>query len=193
MRFRGEKITNRLVSLFDPDARPIRRGKLAHPNEFGYVVQFAEVNANTKRFARGLLLPPKLRAGSTHENALLPETAAELERLGIKLKEASFDAGFLRSDTEAVLPGVSAHIVGSPDNAGSRRTRRRRANYRVGAEGRISHLKRSYGAGRPRLKGNAGARIWEGWGALAYNLDTVALLKRREADKKRSREEAAAV
>jgi IS5 family transposase len=29
MRFAGQKITDRLVSLFDPDARPVRRGKLA--------------------------------------------------------------------------------------------------------------------------------------------------------------------
>ncbi len=176
-RFAGEKITDRLVSIFDTDARPIRRGKLAHPNEFGYVVQFAEVTANTKKGARGILLPPKLEAGSTHENALLPGTAAELKRLGIKLKEASFDAGFLRDKTEAALEGVTTFIVGSSDNAGSRRTRRRLACYRVGAEGRISHLKREYHAGRPRLKGKQGARIWQGWAALAYNLDTIAKMK----------------
>src|SRR5207244_1992006 len=118
MRFAGQKIPNRLVSLFDPDARPIRRGKLERPNEFGYVVQFAEVTANTKPGARGILLPPKLEAGSTHENALLPATVAELKRLGIKIKEASFDAGFLRDKTEQVLAGVSVFIVGSSDNAG---------------------------------------------------------------------------
>jgi IS5 family transposase len=176
-RFAGEKITNRLVSLFDPDARPIRRGKLEKPNEFGYVTQFAEVTANTKPGARGILLPPKLEAGSTHENALLPATAAELKRLAIKIKEASFDAGFLRDKTEQVLDGVSVFIVGSSDNAGSRRTRRRLARYRVGAEGRISHMKREYQAGRPRLKGKQGARIWESWSTLAYDLDTIADMK----------------
>jgi transposase, IS5 family len=36
-RSRGEKLTDRLVSLSDPDARPIRKGKLGKPNEFGYV------------------------------------------------------------------------------------------------------------------------------------------------------------
>jgi transposase, IS5 family len=34
-RSRGEKITDRLVSVRDPDARPIRKGKLGKPNEFG--------------------------------------------------------------------------------------------------------------------------------------------------------------
>lgn len=189
LRFTGKKINNRLVSLFDIDARPIRRGKLAKPNEFGYVVQYAEVTANTQPGARGLIVVPKLEAGSTPENTLLPATAAELEALGIKVVEGSFDAGFHRAETEAALPGVTAHIVGSHDNAGSRRTRRRRANFRVGAEGRISHLKRSYGAGRSRLKGKVGARIWAGWSTLAYDLDTVVVLLRR-AEKRRAHKEA---
>jgi IS5 family transposase len=34
-RARGLKITERLVSLSDPDARPIRKGKLGKPTEFG--------------------------------------------------------------------------------------------------------------------------------------------------------------
>jgi hypothetical protein len=38
-------------------------------------------------------------------------------------------------------------------------------------------MKREYGAGRSRLKGDQGARIWQAWGALAYNLDTVAAMK----------------
>jgi IS5 family transposase len=179
MRFAGEKITDRLVSLFDPDARPVRRGKLAKPNEFGYVVQLTEVTANTRRGARGLLLPPKLEAGSTHENALLPATAAELQAVGITVREAAVDAGFLRARTEQALAdagGPEVFIAGDPGNAGSRRTRRRRARFRVGCEGRISHLKRNYGAGRSRLKGTQGARIWESWSVLAYDLDTVARL-----------------
>ena len=56
-RVAGEKITDRLVSLVDPDARPIRKGKLGKPNEFGYVVQLAEVTANTKSGARGFIVP----------------------------------------------------------------------------------------------------------------------------------------
>ena len=177
MRFAGEKITDRLVSLFDPDARPVRRGKLSKPTEFGYVVQLTEVTANTRRGARGLLLPPKLEAGSTHENALLPQTTAELDAVGITVKEAAVDAGFLRARTEQALAGAGSpevFVAGDPDNAGSRRTRRRRARFRVGCEGRISHLKRNYKAGRSRLKGTQGARIWESWAVLTYDLDTVA-------------------
>ena len=73
MRFAGQKITDRLVSLHDTDASPVRRGKLAKPNEFGYVVQLTEVTANTRRGARGLLLPPSLRpARPTRTPCCLP-------------------------------------------------------------------------------------------------------------------------
>jgi IS5 family transposase len=46
-RVAGEPITDRIISLFDPDARPIRKGKLGKPNEFGFVSQLAEVTENT--------------------------------------------------------------------------------------------------------------------------------------------------
>ncbi|MGD9734121.1 MAG: hypothetical protein AB7V58_00710 [Solirubrobacterales bacterium] len=38
-RLAGEKITDRIVSISDPDPRPIRKGKAGKPNEFGYVAQ----------------------------------------------------------------------------------------------------------------------------------------------------------
>ena len=181
-RFAGEKITDRVVSLFDTDARPVRRGKRAQPTEFGYVVQFTEVTTSTKRGAPALVLPPKLRAGSTNENTLFPESVDELAGLGIMVREAAFDGGFLRPATEQVLQRAGnpkVFIAGSAENAGSRRTKRRRARFRVGCEGRISHLKREYGARRCRLKGTEGARIWEGWAVLAYDLDTISRLPLR--------------
>ena len=48
LRVAGKPIPDRLVSIFDPDARPIRKGKLGKPNEFGYVAQICEVTQNTR-------------------------------------------------------------------------------------------------------------------------------------------------
>ena len=31
----GEKVTDRIVSLANPDARPIRKGKIGKPTDFG--------------------------------------------------------------------------------------------------------------------------------------------------------------
>ena len=74
-RVAGEPIKDRLVSLSDPDARPIRKGKLGKPNEFGYVTQLAEVTENTRRGARGLILPAATHArepGRGHAAARRP-------------------------------------------------------------------------------------------------------------------------
>lgn len=182
-RVRDEPIGNRLVSLADPDARPVRKGKIATPTQFGYVSQLAELTGSTKRGSRGLILPPVTRPGSVHENELLPATVAELHRLGLRPAEAVFDAGFgIRATREALAElGTEVFVVGSRTNTGSRRTRRRLARYRVGCEGRIAHLKRAYRAGRARLRGAEGAAIWANWAVLAYNVDTAAALPLRRA------------
>jgi transposase, IS5 family len=78
-RSRGEPITDRLVSLADPAARPIRKGKLGKPNEFGYVVQLAEVTANTRRGARGYLLPAASAPGNPGEK---PPAGPDRRRAG---------------------------------------------------------------------------------------------------------------
>jgi transposase, IS5 family len=171
----GEKITNRLVSMSDPDARPIRKGKLRAPTEFGYVVQLAEVCENTRRGARGLIVPVASQIGSRNEPDLLPMTAAELERLKLKPRELALDGGFFPIGVAETLPGPDRVFIAARQSPGSRRTNRRLARFRVGIEGRISHLKRRYGLRRSRLKGHHRARTWTAWAILAYNLDTIAI------------------
>ena len=174
-RFAGEKIADRLVSLADPDARVIRRGKRAKPNEFGYIVQLAEVTPNTQKGARGFVLPPQIRPGSTHDNTLFPDTVHELRELGLAPKETVFDAGFTLKATRETLASLGPSIfISGVQEPGSSRSRRRLRRYRAGNEGRIAHLKREFGLARSLLRGTEGARIWDGWAILAYNLDTLA-------------------
>ncbi|HTR69969.1 MAG TPA: transposase [Mycobacteriales bacterium] len=176
-RVAGEPITDRLISLWDPDARPIRKGKLGKPTEFGYVDQLCEITANTRRGARGFILPPTSKIGNPAENTLLPDTAEELKNLGITLKEIMLDGGFMPTPSNTALEDLTdtIHITGRQES-GSRRTRRRRQRYRTGVEGRISHLKRGYGMDRSRLKGDTGHQIWAGWAALSYNAETYTTL-----------------
>ena len=179
-RVAGEPIKDRLVSLADPDARPIRKGKLGKPNEFGYVTQLAEVTENTKRGARGLIVPAATAPGNPGENTLLPETVAEMNRLGICPREVAVDGGFMPQPTNASLAELKPErvFISGRQQPGSRRTQRRLQRYRTGAEGRISHLKRRYGMDRSRLKGDEGQQIWTGWSILAYNADTLAIRTR---------------
>jgi IS5 family transposase len=174
-RLAGERITDRLVSLSDPDARPIRKGKLRAPTEFGYVIQLAEVCENTRRGARGLIVPAASEIGSPNEPDLLPRTAAELDRLKLKPRELALDGGFFPNGVAETMPGPERVFISGRQSAGSRRTNRRLARFRVGIEGRISHLKRRYGLKRSRLKGHRGAMTTTAWAILAYNLDTLAI------------------
>jgi IS5 family transposase len=179
-RVNGEPIKDRIVSLFDPDARPIRKGKLGKRTEFGFVAQLAEVTENTKRGARGLLLPASTELGNPAEETLLPGTVTELDRLGITLREVAVDGGFKPGPTNTALQDLqpkTVFIAGRQEPA-SKRTTRRLQRYRTGEEGRISHLKRRYGLDRSRLKGDPGRQIWTEWAILAYNTDTLAVRER---------------
>jgi transposase, IS5 family len=176
-RMRGERISERLVSIFDPDARPIRKGKLGKPNEFGFVAQVCEVTENTKTGARGLIIPVTAQIGNPPENALLPDTVAELDRLGISPREVALDGGFQVGPTRRAFESLQPErtFIAGRQQPRSRRTQRRLARYRTGSEGRISHLKRGYAVRRTRLKDHHGMRTWTGWSILAYNLDTLAI------------------
>ena len=174
-RVAGQRISDRLISLADPDARPIRKGKLRAPTEFGYVVQLAELTESTRRGARGLILPAATKIGAAAESDLLPATAADIHRLGLSPAEVALDGGFFPNGVAEHLPGLQRTFIAGRHSAGSARTIRRLARYRVGIEGRISHLKRRYELRRSRLRGHAGCRTWVAWAVLAYSLDTLAI------------------
>jgi IS5 family transposase len=173
-RLAGERISDRLVSLADPDARPIGKGKLGKRYEFGYVFQLAELTANTRRGARGLILPAASQIGSPNEGELLPSTVAELARLGLSPREIALDGGFPVEVANRAFPHAEVFVAGR-QHPPSRRSTKRLASYRAGSEGRISHLKRGYGLRRSRLRGHDGAQAWTAWAILAYNLDTLAV------------------
>ncbi|MBA3659867.1 MAG: transposase [Gemmatimonadales bacterium] len=174
-RVAGQKIAERLVSMSDPDARPIRKGKLRQPTEFGTVMQITELCENTRRGARGLILPASTQIGSPNESNLLPSTGQRLDKLAIHPKEIALDGGFQPGPIAESLPPPDRLFIAGRHSAGSKKTNRRLAKFRVGCEGRISHLKRRYGMRRSRLKGHQGARTWAAWAILAYNLDTLTI------------------
>jgi IS5 family transposase len=181
-RLAGEPIRNRLVSLFDPDARPIRKRTHRAPTEFGFVEQRAEVSPNTNRGTRGFILAPTSAPGNPGENELLPDTVAELQRLGLSPREVALDGGFqTKASEEALAPLAPERIyIAGRASPGSKRTQRRLARYRTGAEGRISHLKRRHRLRRSRLKGREGERTWSGWAVFASNAEAYGRYARAE-------------
>jgi IS5 family transposase len=105
-----------------------------------------------------------------------------LTRPGIRPREIALDGGLNPGPTRQTLRDHDLNpervFISGRKQPGSRRTQRRLARYRTGAEGRISHLKRGYGLDRSRRKGDEGRQIWTGWSILAYNADTLAVRER---------------
>jgi transposase, IS5 family len=121
--------------------------------EFGFVSQLAAVTENTKRGARGLILPPSTELCNPAEGTLLAGTITELERLGVRPRDVAVDGAFKPAPTNTAFAGLQPRqvFIAGRQESGSKRTTRRMRRNRTGHEGRISHLKRRYGLDRPRL------------------------------------------
>jgi len=172
-------IPDRLVSLADPDARPIRKGKPGRPTEFGYTLLLAEDE-------RGFVADHQLQRGNPPDAPqLVPAVQRVVAVTGRPPGTVVGDRGFGTAANDQAVEALGVKRVGlqrtgRPGKAGQalERTRRfrRLRNWRVGIEARISHLKRSFGLRRTRLRRLGGARTWVGLGIFAYNLQRMTVV-----------------
>ncbi|HEY5152125.1 MAG TPA: ISNCY family transposase [Mycobacterium sp.] len=169
----------RLVSLHDVDARPIRKGRLGKPVEFGYKAQVAD-NAD------GIILDHTVEVGNPAD---APQLAPAIERITVRTGRApravTADRGYGEASVERDLHQLGVRSVAIPrkskPTAARRELEHRRAfrdkvKWRTGSEGRINHLKRSYGWNRTELTSIHGARTWCGHGIFAHNLVKIGAL-----------------
>ncbi|MFI0909853.1 ISNCY family transposase [Streptomyces abikoensis] len=181
-RLAGERtIPDRLVSLADPDARPIRKGKRQHPTQFGYTALVAEDE-------RGFVVDHRVQRGNPPDAPqLVPSVQRAMALTGRPPGTVVADRGFgtIANDQALAELGVRRNGLQRAGKLGKARrehehTRpfRRMRNWRVGIEARISHLKRSFGFRRTRLRRLTGAQTWAGLGIFAYNLHRMTVLGR---------------
>lgn len=174
-RLTGEKvIPDRLVSLVDPDARPIRRGKPQRPTEFGYKASIADT-------PEGLVVSHQLYTGNPADVSTLEAAVTAARETGMRIDTVLADRAYGNQTGDEVLDRLEVkHRViprqGRADPVQHTRGWRRRYRFRAGCEGRISHLKRRHGLARTRLKGHTGAQIWVGHGIFTHNLDRIVAL-----------------
>lgn len=172
-------IPNRLVSLFDPEARPIRKGKLKSPTEFGRKVLVQETE---ERIITGY----QVHTGNPADESLLQEAIADHQKVfGRPPWAVATDRGFGSKANEQFLKDQGVKRISLPRKGRKSKARlqyekqpwfRRLQRWRSGGEGTIGILKRGYGLRRSRLKGTDGTRIWVGFGIMAYNLRRLATL-----------------
>jgi IS5 family transposase len=169
----------RLVSLNDPDARPIRKGRLGRPVEFGYKAQIMD-NVD------GVILDHTVEIGNPADAPqLVPAVGRITRRAGHAPRAVTADRGYGEASVERALRELGVGYVaiprkGTPGAARRavehRRAFREKVKWRTGCEGRINHVKRSYGWDRTELVGIAGARTWCGHGVFAHNLVKIGAL-----------------
>src|SRR6266508_1298427 len=182
LRRRGGQTMAEVDRLADPDARPIRKGKPQRPTEFGYTLLLAEDE-------RGFVADHQLQQGNPLDAPqLVPAVARVAQVTGRVAATVVGDRGFGTAAGDRDLAELGIKRVGvqrkgrlSMARAEVERTRafRRMRNWRVGIEARISHLKRSFGLRRTRLRRLAGAKTWVGLGIFAYNLQRMTVVAAR--------------
>jgi IS5 family transposase len=169
----------RLVSLHDPDARPIRKGRIDRPVEFGYKAQVAGNDD-------GVIVDYSVEYGAVPDG---PQLKPAIERIGRRAgsvpRAVTADRGYGQPAIERDLHTLGVPTVAIPRQAATSAARKkaehsrgfhRLVKWRTGREGRISYLKRGYGWDRTRLDGRHGAAIWCGHGVFAHNLVKIGTL-----------------
>jgi IS5 family transposase len=169
----------RRVSLHEPDARPIAKGRLGKPVEFGYKAQVVDNDD-------GVVLDHTLEQGNPPDAPqLAPAVERVTKRTGRKPRTVTADRGYGEQKVDDDLHdlGVKNVVIPRKGKPGTARQAeehrpafRRTVKWRTGSEGRISSLKRGYGWDRTRLDGTEGARIWTGQAVLAHNLVKIGSL-----------------
>jgi transposase, IS5 family len=169
----------RLVSLHDPDARPIRKGRIDKPVEFGYKAQVLDNDD-------GIVVDYAVECGAVPDGPqLVPAITRVARRTGRVPPTVTADRGYGQAAVERDLHAAGVRTVAIPRQSTTSAARkavehgrsfRKLVKWRTGCEGRISYLKHSYGWDRTRLDGRKGAAIWCGHGVFAHNLVKIGTL-----------------
>ena len=168
-----QSIPERIVSFYDSEARPIRKGKLNKAVEFGRTLQLVQDSS-------GVILHYEVHRGNPNDRAQLLSVLRQAKTtLGIKPKELATDRGYYSAENVLKLgrmgiEKVSIPKVGRLSKAERLHQRkmwfRQLQRFRCGIEASISMLKRKFGLGRVLAKGSVGTAIWTGMAIFAYNL-----------------------
>src|SRR5205823_8418101 len=135
-------------SLHDADARPIRKGRIGKPVEFGYKAQVADNDD-------GVILDYSVEYGAVPD---APQLAPAVQRIRRRAQKAprtvTADRGYGEPAVERDLRDLGVRTIVIPRKARPsparkaiehQRSFRRHVKWRTGSEGRISYLTRCYG------------------------------------------------
>ena len=165
----------KIISIFEPYARILRRGKVHKPTEFGNMVHVQEADGG---------IVTDIGVTTQHDAALLvPAVERHIKLFGRPPILAATDRGYFSLDGERRICelGVRRPVIPhcgyrSRDRIAHERQRwfRRGRAWRAGGEARIARLKYTFGMARSRYRGEGGTQRTAYWAAIANNLVAVA-------------------
>lgn len=179
-------VSEKLVSIFEPDTEIIRKGKANKPTEFGKLVKIQEAENQ-------IITSYEVYEKRPSDSALLiPAIEEHEEQLGRVPRLVAGDAAFYSVSNEKAAheKGVKRVCIPNRNTTSAERKReqkkpwfRKGQKWRTGSEGRISVVKRRHGLNRCRYKGARGMQRWVGFGVIADNLLNIGrlLTRRRKA------------
>jgi IS5 family transposase len=168
-----QSIPERIVSLYDPEARPIRKGKLKRPNEFGRTLQLVQDSS-------GVILDHELLHGNPSDKTqLLPLVKKFKKRFGRAPSDLAADKGYYSQENIQSLRSLKVKHSAIPKIGRLTKDERKKQHspwfkrlqrFRCGIEAGISMLKRCFSLGDLHVRGTKATAVCVNWAILSYNL-----------------------
>ena len=173
------RLPERIISIFDTDARPIKRGKIHAPTEFGYKVLLQETEEK-------VITGYRVLDGNPNDDSLLVDAVEHhIKTFKRPPWAVATDRGFGRAANEVALKerGIKRCSLPLKGKLGKARKEYQSQSWfkmlqrwRAGGEATISLLKRKFGLNRSRFRGASGTKSWVGMGILVFNLRRIVAL-----------------
>jgi transposase, IS5 family len=170
-------IPDRIISFFDPEARPIKKGKLGRTAEFGYKLRMDETES-------GFITGHQLYMGNPADDELLiPAVQQHIDRFHAAPHAVATDRGFSNRENEDLLQNMGVNRVSIPKRGKKSKKRaeheaslwfKELQRFRSGCEAKISLVKRKYGLNKSRYRGFVGSKTWVSHGIWVHNLKRAA-------------------
>ena len=164
----------KIVSIFEPQTRILRRGKVHKPTEFGHMVKVQEAEGG---------IVTDIAVVTEHDSKLLVPSVQHHKRVfGRVPRVVATDRGFFSLDNVRDVATMGVRCVAVPKHGHRspdwialehKRSFRRARAWRAGGEARIARLKHTFGMHRTRYRGSGGVARSAYWAGIANNLMAI--------------------
>ena len=181
---------DKILSLYEPDAKVIKRGKAGADVEFGNVLILGEQKD-------GLIIDWQLEEATRGDSALTLESCDRVKSRGLDIKTVCADRGFSSETNETELKdrGIKSYLMPRSPSELRKRMKNQTVHAhhcrRAQTEGRVGIFQHVFMKGKPLCRGLAHRRHVVSWGVLAHDMWKVGRRLREEELAREALEKAA--